>query len=83
MKTTLFALATLVIGNAALAIPLPTHPVVSPSEKMVTVPGLEYMGASRVSSVQFCVSQTGAKDWRHLITDSDLQNVELCLRDLT
>ena len=83
MKTTLLALATLAIGNAALAIPVPSHTVVSPSEKMVTVPGLEYMGASRISSVRHCVSQTGATDWRNLITDGDLQSMESCLRDLT
>ena len=83
MKFSLFAIATLAIGNVALAIPVPTHPVVSPSEKMVTIPGLEFLGASRVSSVQFCVSQTGVTDWRNLITDGDLQSMEYCLRDLT
>ena len=67
MKTTLLALATLAIGNAALAIPVPSHTVVHPHEGMVTIPGLEFLGASRVSSVQFCVTQTGATDWRNLI----------------
>ena len=83
MKFSLFAFATLIMGNVALAIPVPSHPVVSPSEKMVTIPGLEFLGASRVSSVQFCVSQTGANDWRNIITDGDLQSMESCLRDLT
>ena len=83
MKFSLFAIATLAIGNVALAIPVPPHPVVNPTEPMVTVPGLEYMGASRISSVRHCVSQTGATDWRNLITDGDLQSMESCLRDLT
>ena len=83
MKFSLFAFATLIMGNVALAIPVPSHTVIHPHERMVVVPGLEYMGASRISSVRHCVSQTGATDWRNLITDSDLQNVELCLRDLT
>lgn len=83
MKFSLFAIATLVMGNVALAIPVPPHPVVNPTEPMVTVPGLEFLGASRISSVRHCVSQTGATDWRNLITDGDLQSMEYCLRDLT
>jgi hypothetical protein len=50
---------------------------------MVTVPGLEFLGESRISSVRHCVTQTGVHDWRNLITDSDLENMEICLRDLT
>ena len=83
MKTTLFALVALAVGSAALAVPVPPHPVVSPSEKMVTVPGLEYLGASRISSVRFCVQQTGAKDWHNLITDSELESMHDCLQSLT
>ena len=83
MKTTLFALATLAIGNVALAIPVPSHTVIHPHERMVVVPGLEYMGASRISSVRHCVSQTGATDWRNLITDSDLESMHNCMADLT
>jgi hypothetical protein len=83
MKITLLAFATLIVGNVALAIPVPPHPVVSPSEKMVTVPGLEYLGASRISSVRFCVQQTGAKDWHNLITDSELESMHDCLQSLT
>ena len=83
MKTTLFAIATLIMGNVALAIPIPARPIVNPTEKMVIVPGLEFLGASRISSVRYCVTSTGVRDWRNLITDGDLQNMESCLRDLT
>jgi hypothetical protein len=83
MRTTLFAIATLVMGNVALAIPVPPHPVVNPTEPTVVVPGLEFLGASRISSVRHCVSQTGANDWRNLITDGDLESMHRCLSDLT
>jgi hypothetical protein len=83
MKTTLFAIATLIMGNVALAIPIPARPIVNPTEKMVIVPGLEFLGTSRISSVRYCVTSTGVRDWRNLITDGDLQNMESCLRDLT
>ena len=83
MKTTLFAIATLILGNVALAVPVPPHPVMYPTEPMVTVPGLEFLGASRVSSVTYCVTQTGANDWRNLITDSELESMHKCMADLT
>jgi hypothetical protein len=83
MRTTLFAIATLIMGNVALAIPIPARPIVNPTEKMVIVPGLDFLGASRISSVRYCVTSTGVRDWRNLITDGDLQNMESCLRDLT
>ena len=83
MKFSLFALATLVMGNVALAIPIPSHTVIHPHERMVVVPGLEYMGASRISSVRHCVSQTGATDWRNLITDTELESMHNCMADLT
>jgi hypothetical protein len=83
MKFTLFAVATLAIGNVALAVPVPPHPVVNPTEPTVVVPGLEFVGASRISSVRFCVQQTGAKDWHNLITDSELESMHKCLADLT
>jgi hypothetical protein len=83
MRTTLFAIATLIMGNVALAIPVPARPIVNPTEKMVIVPGLEFLGASRVSSVTHCVTSTGVRDWRNLITDGDLESMHRCLSDLT
>ena len=83
MKFSLFAIATLAIGNVALAIPIPSHTVIHPHERMVVVPGLEYMGASRISSVRHCVTSTGVKDWRNLITDTELESMHNCMADLT
>jgi hypothetical protein len=83
MRITLFALATLAIGTAALAVPVPPHPVVNPTEPTVVVPGLEYLGQSRISTVRHCVTLTGAKDWRSLITDSDLESMNQCMIEHT
>ena len=83
MKITLLAFATLIMGNVALAIPVPPHPVMYPTEPMVTVPGLEFLGASRISSVRHCVTSTGVRDWRNLLTDSELESMHRCLSDLT
>jgi hypothetical protein len=83
MKFSLFAIATLAIGNVALAIPVPARPIVNPTELTVVVPGLEYLGASRVSTVRHCATLTGAKDWRNLITDSDLESMNQCMIEHT
>jgi hypothetical protein len=81
MKIQLFALAALAVGSAALAVPV--RPVVAPGEVMVKVPGLERLGPSRISSVRFCAKLTGVADWRQLVTDSELEGMDRCLRDLT
>jgi len=82
MKTTLFAIATLCVGTAALALPVPSRTIVNPTERMVTVPGLEFVGASRISTVEFCAAQTNT-NWRNLLTDSDLESMEKCLIEMT
>lgn len=79
MKTTLFALATIALGSAAVALPLPPRTIVNPQEQMVVVPGLEPLGESRISTVEHCVTQTGVTDWQNLITDSDFDSMESCL----
>jgi len=58
------------------------HPVVAPSEPMVSVPGLEFLGESRISTVRHCAAITHT-DWRNLQTDSDFENMESCLQDFT
>jgi hypothetical protein len=81
-KAILTALAGLALGGVALATPVPPRPVVAPHEQTVTVPGLEFLGASRISSVQFCSAITHT-DWRNLQTDSDYENMESCLIEHT
>jgi hypothetical protein len=56
---------------------------VKPQELMVLVPGLEFLGLSRISSVEFCQKQTGARSWLDLQTDSDLEKMLSCLSDST
>lgn len=78
MKTTLLALATLAIGNAALALPLPPRPVVAYEEMMVLTPGLEFLGYSRITTVEACEGETKT-DHTALLTDSEFENFERCL----
>lgn len=53
------------------------------NEAMIVVPQLQYLGQSRVSSVNFCVQQVGVKSVDQVITDSQLDILEGCLIDLT
>ncbi len=80
-----FAIGALIGGSMALvaATVANARQIVNPTEAMVVVPGLEQLGPSRISSVQFCVKQTGVANWRQLVTDSELESMDLCLQDLT
>ena len=53
------------------------------NERMVLVPGLEKLGPSRISSVEFCAKDTGSGNWQQLITDLHFDRMEACLIDLT
>ena len=83
MKTTLFALATLAIGNVALALPIPQRTVVYPAEQMVVTPGLTHLGKSRISTIHFCEKVTKVANYKNLLTDSDFENFERCLIEQT
>ena len=83
MNSTLFALATLCVGTAVLALPVPPRTVVNPTESTVVVPGLEYLGASRVSTVRHCAQQTGVTNYNKLVTDSEFESMESCLIEHT
>jgi len=78
MKFFLFAIATLAVGNVALAIPVPPRPVVAYDEMMVLTPGLEFLGYSRITTVEACEGETKT-DHTALLTDSELGNFERCL----
>ena len=56
---------------------------VNPDEAMVTVPGLEFLGASRLSTVQFCANDIGVDNWRDLQTDAEFEGMEVCLKEMT
>lgn len=56
-----------------------TLEIINPDEQMVVVPGLEWMGASRISTVEFCEESEGTNPWDQLITDADFDLMEACL----
>ena len=76
----LIAFSLLALVNPAAA--TPEHRAVD-GEPMVVVPELEFMGPSRVSTVKFCAAEVGVSDWRVMMTDSQLENMEVCLAENT
>ena len=77
----LFALlSTLVLALPASA---NTREIVAYDELMVEVPGLEFLGYSRISTVEFCSEINQIADWTELTTDEDLLNMEGCLIEHT
>ena len=78
------AAAALTFGpTGAPAEATPKHYVVAPAEPMVLVPGLEFLGYSRISTVEACAEWDNITDWTDLITDEDLLNMEGCLIEMT
>ena len=59
-----------------------TLEIVNPSEPMILVPGLEFLGYSRISTVEHCAEIVGT-DYTQLITDSDYTQMESCLIEHT
>ena len=56
--------------------------IVNPTERMIQVPGLENLGPSRISTVEFC-AEIENLDWQNLVTDSDFDLMESCLIEHT
>ena len=52
-------------------------------ERMVVVPGLEWLGKSRLSTVTFCAKDTGSGNWQQLVTDLHFDRMEACLIEMT
>jgi hypothetical protein len=80
MKKLLLTVSILALATPALATP---GLIVNPGEVMVTVPGLEFLGASRLSTVQFCSNEVGVDNYRELATDSEFEGMESCLIEHT
>ena len=59
-----------------------TLDIINPDEQMVVVPGLEWMGEYRVSTVEFCEESQETNPWDQLITDADFDLMEGCLIDM-
>jgi hypothetical protein len=76
MKLKLALAALVLCGGTANA--TPERHIVNPNELMVITPGLEYMGASRISTVRWCEEVTGVADYQNLVTDYELESMEAC-----
>lgn len=60
-----------------------TLEIIEPNEPMVVVPGLEMVGPSRISTVEFCAEMVGVNDWSDMITDLELDGMYVCLIEHT
>jgi hypothetical protein len=76
------AAAVLSLGGNAMATPIQRE-IVNPDELMVLVPHLEFLGYSRISTVEFCADIENISDWANMLTDSEFQGMEYCLREHT
>lgn len=81
----LIATATAAAASALVGLSNPgvTRDVVNPGEPMVLVPGLEWLGKSRLSTVTFCAKDTGSGNWQQLVTDLQFDRMEACLIEMT
>jgi hypothetical protein len=77
------ATAAAVSALVGLSNPAATRDVVNPGEPMVVVPGLEWLGKSRLSTVTFCAKDTGSGNWKQLVTDLHFDRMEACLIEMT
>ena len=81
MRSFLAALA-LAATTVLPASATPERVIVNPSEPMILVPGLEFLGYSRISTVEHCAEIVGT-DYTQLITDTDYTQMEQCLIEHT
>jgi hypothetical protein len=78
-------LATVAATLALLVNPAgatPERRVIDPTEPMVLLPAFPELGASRLSTVEWC-SEVVGKTYDQLITDSDFAGYESCMREHT
>lgn len=79
----LLATLALIATTALPATATPTQrEIINYDEMMVLVPGLEYLGYSRITTVEHCSEIVGT-DYTDLITDSDFEQMEQCLIEHT
>ena len=81
MKKFLIAIAAAVF-TAVPASATPERVIVNPAEPLILVPGLEFLGYSRESTVIHCSEITNT-DYTDLITDSDFESMHMCLLEHT
>jgi hypothetical protein len=59
-----------------------TLEIINPDEPMVVLPAFKELGASRLSTIEWC-SEVVGKTYDELITDSDFEGYEACLIEHT
>jgi hypothetical protein len=80
MKKLIAAIAVV----AATALPASATPfeIINPGEPMIVLPAFKNLGASRLSTIEWC-SEVVGKTYDELITDSDFESYEACLVEHT
>jgi hypothetical protein len=79
----IFTAIVLAVATTLPAVATPTQrEIINYDELMVIVPGLEYLGYSRITTVEHCSEIVGT-DYTDLITDSDFTQMEQCLIEHT
>jgi hypothetical protein len=68
----------------ATALPAAATPfeIINPNEPMVVLPAFKELGASRLSTIEWC-SEVVGKTYDELITDSDFEGYSACLVEHT
>jgi len=56
--------------------------IVNPEEPMIVLPAFKNLGASRLSTIEWC-SEVVGKTYDELVTDSDFEGYEACLIEHT
>ncbi len=83
MKSLLSALAIASLSILPASATPTEREIINPQEPMVLVPGLEFLGYSRISTVEFCAEIENINDYSNLITDEELYSMEACLIEHT
>ena len=78
MHKLLTAIAAAVF-TAVPASATPERVIVNPNEPMVVIPELQFLGASRISTIEHCAELEYITDWKNMITDQELFGMEACL----
>lgn len=60
-----------------------TLEIVNPTEEMVVIPELKFLGASRISTIEHCAELEHIADWKNMTTDEELWGMEACLIEHT
>ena len=79
-----FSALALALATALPAGATPTQlEVIAYDEMMVLVPNLEFLGYSRISTVEHCAELENIADWSNLMNDEELFGMEACLIEHT